>query len=207
MIGFGSDPSDARIQSSHGAGATASLMTQCTDRAVLDEDDCTFTTAQSPCEFVNRQVDPDPINSAVRAVGATMPPSAALRAACAVMRLTLSDRGDHHHERAIANREGRELTPSERLKSLIKGRGIQRALLLDDFASEELSFLDPGYSAKYDRIMAALPGKGHVPDGTRHYGQGLMLSIVHAPTRLRLRRGPTPVTEPALSAVHYPPVR
>jgi hypothetical protein len=47
-------------------------MTQRKELAVLQDDDCTFTTAQSPCEFVDRHVAPDPLNPAARAAGPTM---------------------------------------------------------------------------------------------------------------------------------------
>jgi hypothetical protein len=53
---------------------------------VFQGEDCTFTTAQSPWEFADRQVEPDPLNPAARAAGPTMTRSVALKAACAVMR-------------------------------------------------------------------------------------------------------------------------
>jgi tetratricopeptide (TPR) repeat protein len=59
------------------------------------------------------------------------------------------------------------LKRNERIKSLLKGLGIQRAVLLDDFASEELNALDPALSAEYNRAHAALAGEEYVPDRTQ----------------------------------------
>ena len=48
LTGFGGEPCNRRIHSSQGAGARARLITHRSELEVLHEDDCTFTTAQSP---------------------------------------------------------------------------------------------------------------------------------------------------------------
>jgi hypothetical protein len=47
------------------------LITQYSSAAVLNGEDCTFTTAQSPAEFERCQVLPDPLKSAWRTAGPT----------------------------------------------------------------------------------------------------------------------------------------
>src|ERR1019366_710610 len=85
LMALGSEPIDSRFHSSHGAGARAMLITHRSDSEVFQDDDCTFTTAQSPSPLDERQVVPDPLNPAVCAAGPTTSRSAALRAVCAVM--------------------------------------------------------------------------------------------------------------------------
>ena len=72
------------------------------------------------------------------------------------------------------------LKRNERIASLLKGLGIQRAVLLDDFAPEELNALDPALGAEWHRGQAALLGEGYVPDRT---GEGMLDGV---PVRLRL---------------------
>jgi hypothetical protein len=78
---FGSDTLEVFSQSNQGDGATDRLITHRTSSAVLQAEDCTFTTAQSPAGLQRRHVRPDPLNPARRTAGPTMSLSAEREAA------------------------------------------------------------------------------------------------------------------------------
>lgn len=55
------DPSRNRCQRNHGSGAAAMLITHFRASELLDDDDWTFTTIQSPTEFDLRHVGAEPL--------------------------------------------------------------------------------------------------------------------------------------------------
>ena len=69
---FGSDLMEVFSQSSQGAGAMDKLITHRTSSAVFRDEDCTFTTAQSPLGVRCRHAGPDPLKPARRTAGPTM---------------------------------------------------------------------------------------------------------------------------------------